>query len=320
LIAYIVRRVLYLIPTWLGITLLAFVLFSLTPGDPAATYFIRKFDRTPNPRELEQVRERFGLDEPLAEQYVTWVANALQGDLGTSFTTGRPVAEELLERFPATLELAAAATLLAVAIAIPLGILAAVRRNSVLDQVTRAAATLAASVPSFWLALLLIIVFSVKLQLLPATGRHGLESLVLPALALGIGEAALVARLARSSLLEVLGEDYIATARAKGISERAVIVRHGLRNALTAVVTQVGLTFGFLLAYSAIIEVVFVWPGIGRLAVDAIFQRDLPVIQGFVVFAGTVFILINLAVDLLYLKLDPRVTLLGPRGSSLVPR
>jgi peptide/nickel transport system permease protein len=320
LIAYIARRVLYLIPTWLGITLLAFVLFSLTPGDPAATYFIRKFDRTPNPRELEQVRERFGLDEPLAEQYVTWVANALQGDLGTSFTTGRPVAEELLERFPATLELAAAATLLAVAIAIPLGILAAVRRNSVLDQVTRAAATLAASVPSFWLALLLIIVFSVKLQLLPATGRHGLESLVLPALALGIGEAALVARLARSSLLEVLGEDYIATARAKGISERAVIVRHGLRNALTAVVTQVGLTFGFLLAYSAIIEVVFVWPGIGRLAVDAIFQRDLPVIQGFVVFAGTVFILINLAVDLLYLKLDPRVTLLGPRGSSLVPR
>jgi peptide/nickel transport system permease protein len=320
LIAYIARRVLYLIPTWLGITLLAFVLFSLTPGDPAATYFIRKFDRTPNPRELEQVRERFGLDEPLAEQYVTWVANALQGDLGTSFTTGRPVAEELLERFPATLELAATATLLAVAIAIPLGILAAVRRNSVLDQVTRAAATLAASVPSFWLALLLIIVFSVKLQLLPATGRHGLESLVLPALALGIGEAALVARLARSSLLEVLGEDYIATARAKGISERAVIVRHGLRNALTAVVTQVGLTFGFLLAYSAIIEVVFVWPGIGRLAVDAIFQRDLPVIQGFVVFAGTVFILINLAVDLLYLKLDPRVTLLGPRGSSLVPR
>jgi peptide/nickel transport system permease protein len=313
LIAYIARRVLYLIPTWLGITLLAFVLFSLTPGDPAVTYFIRKFDRHPSPREVAQVRERFGLDEPLYEQYVNWVANAVQGDLGTSFTTGRPVAQELLERFPATLELAAAGTLLAVAIAIPLGILAAVRRNSLLDQLTRAAATLAASVPSFWLAILLIIVFSVNLQLLPATGRAGLESLILPALALGIGEAALVARLARSSLLDVLGEDYIATARAKGISERAVILRHGLRNALTAVVTQVGLTFGFLLAYSAIIEVIFVWPGIGRLAVDSIFQRDLPVIQGFVVFAGTVFILINLAVDLLYLKLDPRVTLLGPR-------
>jgi peptide/nickel transport system permease protein len=312
LIGYIARRVLYLIPTWLGITLLAFVLFTLTPGDPAATYFIRKFDRSPNPRELAAVRERFGLDEPLHEQYVNWVANAVRGDLGTSFTTGRPVAEELLDRFPATLELAAAGTLLAVAIALPLGILSAVRRNSLLDQLTRAAATLGASVPSFWLALLLIIVFSVELQLLPATGRSGLESLVLPALALGLGEAALVARLARSSLLEVLGEDYIETARAKGISERAVVLRHGVRNALTAVVPQVGLTFGFLLAYSAIIEVVFVWPGIGRLAVDAIFQRDLPVIQGFVVFTGTVFIVINLAVDLLYLRLDPRVTL-GPR-------
>jgi peptide/nickel transport system permease protein len=319
LIGYIARRVLYLIPTWLGITLLAFLLFTLTPGDPARTYFIRKFDRQPNPRELDQVRERFGLDEPVHEQYLGWVANAVQGDLGTSFTTGRPVTEELLERFPATLELAAAGTLFAVAIAIPLGILAAVRRNSLLDQLTRAAATLAASVPSFWLALLLIIVFSVKLQLLPATGRSGIESLVLPALALGLSEAALVARLARSSLLDVLGEDYIATARAKGISERAVILKHGLRNALTAVVTQVGLTFGFLLAYSAIIEVVFVWPGIGRLAVDAIFQRDLPVIQGFVVFAGTIFILINLVVDLLYLWLDPRVTL-GPRERALVAR
>jgi peptide/nickel transport system permease protein len=319
LIAYIARRVLYLVPTWLGITLLAFVLFSLTPGDPAVTYFVRKFDRQPNPAELEQTRERLGLDKPAHEQYLDWLAGAVQGDLGTSFTTGRPVTEELLERFPATLELAAAGTLLAVLIAIPLGVLAAVRRNSLIDQVTRAAATLAASVPSFWLALLLIIVFSVELQLLPATGRRGLESIVLPALALGLGEAALVARLTRSSLLDVLGEDFITTARAKGIPERAVIVKHGLRNALAAVVTQVGLTFGFLLAYSAIIEVIFVWPGIGRLAVDSIFQRDLPVIQGFVVFAGTIFILINLAVDLLYLRLDPRVTLLGPRAREVAP-
>jgi ABC-type dipeptide/oligopeptide/nickel transport system permease component len=317
LIAYIARRVLYLVPTWLGITLLAFVLFSLTPGDPAVTYFVRKFDRQPNPAELEQTRERLGLDKPAHEQYLDWLAGAVQGDLGTSFTTGRPVTEELLERFPATLELAAAGTLLAVLIAIPLGVLAAVRRNSLVDQLTRAAATLGASVPSFWLALLLIIVFSVELQLLPATGRRGLESIVLPALALGLGEAALVARLTRSSLLDVLGEDFITTARAKGIPERAVVVKHGLRNALAAVVTQVGLTFGFLLAYSAIIEVIFVWPGIGRLAVDSIFQRDLPVIQGFVVFAGTVFILINLLVDLVYLWLDPRVTL-GPRERAAV--
>jgi ABC-type dipeptide/oligopeptide/nickel transport system permease component len=314
-IAYIARRVFYLVPTWLGITLLAFVLFTLTPGDPAVTYFIRKFDRHPTPTELERVRERFNLDEPAHEQYLDWLAGAVRGDLGTSFTTGRPVTQELLERFPATLELAAAGTLLAVAIAIPLGVLAAVRRNSLLDQLTRAAATLAASVPSFWLALLLIIVFSVELQLLPATGRRGIESLVLPALALGLGEAALVARLARSSLLDVLGEDFVTTARAKGLSERAVIVRHGLRNALTAVVTQVGLTFSILLAYSAIIEIIFVWPGIGRLAVDSIFQRDLPVIQGFVVFTGTVFILVSLAIDLIYLWLDPRVTL-GPKEQA----
>jgi ABC-type dipeptide/oligopeptide/nickel transport system permease component len=317
LIAYIARRVLYLVPTWLGITALAFTLFKLTPGDPAVTYFVRKFDRQPSPAELAATRERFGLDDPAYEQYLDWVWGAVRGDLGTSFTTGRPVTQELLERFPATLELAAAGTLLAILIAIPLGVLAAVRRNSLIDQLTRAAATVAASVPSFWLALLLIIVFSVELQLLPATGRRGIESLVLPAVALGIGEAALVARLARSSLLEVLGEDFIATARAKGLSERAVIVKHGLRNALAPVVTQVGLTFGFLLAYSAIIEVIFVWPGIGRLAVDSIFQRDLPVIQGFVVFTGTVFILLNLVVDLVYLWLDPRVTL-GPRERAAV--
>jgi peptide/nickel transport system permease protein len=291
---------------------LAFILSTLSPGDPVRTYFQRTRGRQPTPDELELTRERFGLDEPVVERYFHWLADAVRGDLGTSFSTGEPVMRELLARFPATLELAAAATLLAVAIAIPLGVLAAVRRNSIADQVTRAASILAASTPSFWLAYLLIIVFSVELQLLPAYGRGGLDNLVLPVLALGLGEAAIVARLARSSLLDVLGEDYVTTARAKGISERRVIVRHALRNALTAVVTQVGLIFGFLLAYSAIIEVIFVWPGVGRLAVEAIGQRDYTLIQGFVVFAGTIFVLINLLVDLLYLWLDPRVTL-GPR-------
>lgn len=225
--------------------------------------------------------------------------------------------EELLSRFPATLQLAAAATLLAVLIAVPLGILAAIRRNSIVDQVTRGAAILAASTPSFWLAYLLIILFSVELQLLPAYGRGGFDNLILPTLALGLGEAAIVARLTRSSLLDVLNEDYVLTARAKGISERRVIVRHALRNALTAVVTQVGLIFGFLLAYSAIVEVIFVWPGVGRLAVEAIGQRDYTLIQGFVVFAGTIFVLLNLIVDLLYLWLDPRVTLRGRERVAL---
>lgn len=269
--------------------------------------------RQPTPRELEATRERLGLDESAPQQYLDFVGNAVTGDLGTSFSTGAPVTEELLDRFPATLEITVAATLIAVGIAIPVGILAAVRRNSLLDQITRGSAMVAASTPSFWLAFLLIILFSVELELLPATGRGGLEHLVLPALALGIGEAAILARLTRSSLLEVLGEDYVTTARAKGLRERTVILRHALRNALGAVVTEIGLIFGFLLAYSAIIEVIFVWPGIGRYAVDAIAGRDYAVVQGFVVFTGTVFLLINLVVDLVYLRLDPRVTLGGPR-------
>lgn len=308
---------LYVVPTWIGITLLAFVLFNLAPGDPARVSFERTHGRPPTPAELELTRERFNLEGPAPERYLTWLGDAVRGDLGTSFSTGDSVTSELLARFPATLQLAAAATLLSVLIGLPIGIVAAVRRNSALDQITRGAATLAASMPAFWLAFLLIILFSVKLKLLPPVGYGGLDHLILPALALGLGEAAIVARLARSSLLEVLGEEYITTARAKGISESRVVLRHALRNALNAVVTQVGLIFAILLAYSAIIEVIFVWPGIGRFTVEAIGQRDYTVIQGSLVFAGTVFLVVSLIVDLIYLWLDPRVTL-GPRERTAV--
>jgi peptide/nickel transport system permease protein len=292
------------------------VLFNLTPGDPARVSFERQQGRPPTPAELELARERFGLEGSAPERYLNWLADAARGDLGTSFSTGDSVTNELISRFPATLQLAGAATLLAIVIGLPIGILAAIRRNSLIDQVSRGAAMLAASTPEFWLAYLLIILFSVKLQVLPAVGYGGLDNLVLPAFALALAEAAIVARLARSSLLEVLGEDYITTARAKGISERQVIVRHALRNALNAVVTQIGLIFAVLLAYSFIIEVIFVWPGIGRYTVDAIGQRDYTVLQGSLVFAGTVFILVSLIVDLIYLWLDPRVTL-GPRQRAV---
>jgi peptide/nickel transport system permease protein len=292
------------------------VLFNLTPGDPARVSFERQQGRPPTPAELELARERFGLEGSAPERYLNWLADAVRGDLGTSFSTGDSVTDELISRFPATLQLAGAATLLAIVIGLPIGILAAIRRNSLIDQVSRGAAMLAASTPEFWLAYLLIILFSVKLQVLPAVGYGGLDNLVLPAFALALAEAAIVARLARSSLLEVLGEDYITTARAKGISERQVIVRHALRNALNAVVTQIGLIFAVLLAYSFIIEVIFVWPGIGRYTVDAIGQRDYTVLQGSLVFAGTVFILVSLIVDLIYLWLDPRVTL-GPRQRAV---
>ena len=254
-------------------------------------------------------RPACGLDRPLLERYALSVSDAARGDLGTSLTSGRPVARELLDRLPATLQLACAAMLLAGAIGVPLGILAALRRNSALDQITRGTSLVAASVPSFWMAYLLIILFSVKLDLLPSFGYGGIDHLILPALALALGEAALIARLMRSTLLEVLGEDYIVTARSKGLPERRVIGLHALKNALGAVVTQIGLVFGYLFAYSVIVEVIFVWPGIGRLAAEAIAQRDYPMIQGYVICAGTVFILVSLVVDLVYMRLDPRVAL-----------
>lgn len=312
---YIARRVGYLVPTWLGIVFLAVVLGSLAPGDPAHDFFVRTQGREPTAEELAETRRRFGLDKPLLSRYVEWVGDALQGDLGDSFSTGRSVATEVASRFPATLQLALAGTGTALVIGMPIGVLAAMRRNSLWDHLTRASAMIGASVPSFALSLLLIIVFSVKLDLLPAIGRGGLDHLILPAIALGLGEAGVVARLLRSSLLEVLGEQYITTAHAKGLSNWRVIVSHGMRNALTTVVTHMGLLFSFLLSYSAIVEIIFVWPGIGRLAVDAIAERDYAVIQGFVVFAGTVVMLINLLVDLLYVWLDPRVDLRRRAGA-----
>ena len=315
---YVVRRVAYLVPTWIGITLLAFVMGLFAPGDPAAEVFARAHGgRLPSTPELARTRHELGLDDPAPERYLRSVTAAIQGDLGTSYASGRPVMDELLERFPATLQLATAATLLAVLLGLPLGVLAALRRNSLLDHVTRGASLVAASIPSFWLAYLLIILFSVKLQLLPSFGTGGLDHLILPALALALGEAGLVARLARASMLEVLSKEYMTAARARGLRERRVIGLHAMKNALAPVITQIGLIFGFLLAYSAIVEVIFVWPGIGRLAVEAITQRDYPVIQGVVIFAGTVFILVNLVVDLLYQRLDPRVTI-GPEQRAAV--
>jgi len=301
-VTYVARRVAYLVPTWLGITLLAFVMAQFAPGDAASTVFAREHGRPGSAAEI-------GLDDPAAERYARSVSDALHGDLGTSYTSGRPVATELLSRFPSTLELALAGTFLAVLLGLPLGVLAALKRNTPTDHVTRGISLVAASMPSFWVAYLLIILFSIKLHVFPSFGSGGINHLVLPALALALGEAGLLARLARASMLEVLGQDYMTTARAKGLSEWRTIGVHALRNAIAPVITQVGLVFGYLLAYSAIVEVVFVWPGISRYAVEAINQRDIPVIQGFVIFAGTVYILVNLAVDLLYQRLDPRIDL-----------
>lgn len=312
MIGYLGRRLAQLAPTLLGISVLAFALGHLAPGDPAYVAFVRLRGRQPSDAELERMREQLGLDAGLVEQFVSWIIGALQGDLGTSFATGRPVADELLSRLPATLQLASAGLLVAVAVAIPVGVVAALYRNRTVDHVLRVGAMFGASVPSYWLAYLLIIAFAVNLHVLPSGGRGGWTHLILPALALGLGDSAILARLTRSSLLDVLEENHVRTARAKGLPEWKVVGRHGLGNALNAVVTQAALSFGWLIAYSAIIEIIFVWPGIGRLALEAIQARDYPVIQGFVVLAGTLFVVINLVVDLLYVWLDPRVTYARP--------
>lgn len=315
---YVARRIAYVVPTIAGLVLLAFVLGDLTPGDPVRAYFQRTEGRPPTEAELALVRQQFGLDDSTLARLGDWLVGAVRGDLGISFSTGRPVTQELLSRLPATLQLAGAAMAVALLVAIPVGIVAALYRSRFVDQVLRVGAMLGASLPGFFLAYILIIVFAVELQWLPSGGRGGFDRLLLPAVALGLSDSAVLARLMRSSLLEVLNENYLRTARAKGLPEWKVITRHGLMNSLSAVTTEAALTFGFLLAFSAIIEVIFVWPGLGRLLLEAITQRDYPVIQGFVVLAGVIFVLINLAVDLLYVWLDPRVTLTSRRPGLAV--
>lgn len=308
---YILRRLVLLVPVWLGITLLAFGLGRLAPGDPARLIAAQLADGPPTAAQIEQARREFGLDAPLPAQYLRWVRNLLVGDLGLSFKTGGPVLGELSRRFPATLQLGVAGLLVGLGLALPLGIIAAVRRGAAADHFSRVVALAGASLPSFWLGFLLIILFAVRLRLLPVAGRGSLRHLILPAFTLGFGMAAPLTRLMRSSMLEVLGDDFIKTARAKGLHERTVILRHAFRNALIPVATVVGMSFGHLLGGAVIVETVFAWPGLGKFVVDSILARDYPLIQGYVLFMGTIFVLINLGVDLLYVWLDPRIRLGG---------
>lgn len=306
---YLLRRILSLVPTWLGISLFAFALANLAPGDPAELILQRQQQEPPTPEQIEAFRERFGLDDPFVVQYARWVGQAVQGDLGVSLRSGQPVLDELVSRFPATLQITLPAFAVAVLLALAVGVLSAVRRGSLSDHTSRVGALLADSVPSFVLAYLLIIVFSVKLELLPVAGRGSWQHLVLPSLTLGLAATASLMRLTRSSLLDVLGEDYVRTARAMGLPWRTVVLRHALKNALIPIVTVSALIFAGFVTGTVIVETVFGWPGIGKYVVDAIFARDYAVIQGFVVFTGSVFVVLNLLVDVLYVRLDPRVRL-----------
>lgn len=310
MVQYVFYRLLQLVPVTLIISVMTFALLYLAPGDPAQI-ILRNQGALLTQDTIQKMRAELGLDQPLHVQYARWLWKVLHLNFGISFRTGQPVAEALLGRLGATLELALAALALALLFSIPLGILAAVRQNTFVDYAGRLGALIGASMPSFWLGLLLIYAFAVKLPWFPVLGRGALAHLVLPALTLALGIAPVYTRLIRSSMCDVLREDYVRSSRAKGAPERIVVLKHALRNALLPTVTVFGLTLAHLLAGAVVVETIFAWPGIGQLAVEAILDRDFPIVQAFVLLLSLAFVVANLAVDLSYVFLDPRIRLQG---------
>lgn len=301
---YIISRFLQTIPVMFGVSVLVFLMLHMVPGDPVMAMFA---ETGASARQVEEVRERLGLNDPLPVQYLRFVSRAIQGDLGKSLWGERDVLTMIVGAFPATLQLTLAGMGVAIILGLVLGIIAALNRGSWLDNSTMFVALAGVSMPGFWLGLLLILVFAVQLRWVPIVGQGDWKSLILPAIALGFQGSALIARLTRSEMLEVLAQDYIRTARAKGLHRLIVIIRHALKNALIPVITIIGLQFGALLGGAVIIETVFARQGIGRLAVTALQARDFPVAQGIVLLAALVYVLVNLAVDLLYAVVDPRI-------------
>lgn len=313
--AYALRRVLLFVPTLVGISVLAFALAHVAPGDAATQYVIRVTQEPPDPAIVERVRSELGLDRSLPEQYATWAARAVRGDLGISYATRRPVTTEIGTRVGPTVELAVPAALLALALAVPLGALSAAYRGRAVDHAVRVGAVAGASMPSFWLALLLLTSFAVNVAAFPVAGRAGVASMVLPVVVLATVPTAVLTRFTRSTVLESLGADYTRTALSKGLSGWRMVVRHALPNSLIPVLTAFGLSLGHLLAGTVIVESIFAWPGLGRLTLAAVENRDYPLMQGVVVYAGGLFVVLNLLIDLSYGLLDPRVRY-GVRGAD----
>jgi peptide/nickel transport system permease protein len=300
---YVFQRLLSLIPVLFGVSLLVFAILKFVPGDPAQQ--VAGLDASAE--DLEAIRHQMGLDRPVHVQYLYFVGNALRGDFGRSIRSHRPVVEELGSRLPNTVLLTLAAMALAVVLGIGLGVVAATRQYTLWDSLSMAVAMLGISVPIFWLGLMLMLLFAVQLRWLPTAGTGTVWHLVLPALTLGAASSAIIARQVRSAMLEVLRQDYVRTATAKGLRHRTVVVRHALANAMIPAVTIIGLQFGYLLAGAVVTETVFAWPGVGRLLVDAIKFRDFPVVQATILWLAVLFSTVNLAVDLLYGYLDPRI-------------
>ncbi len=307
----IVKRLIEMVPVLFLVSLIIFLIVHLTPGDPA----LLMLGEEATPDKLATLRHQLALDQPVPVQYGIWLSNVLRGDLGRSVRTQQPVVEAISQRLPPTVELAILAMLISLCIAFPAGVISAVRRNSASDFVSTTLALFGISMPNFFLAILLIFVFALKLRWLPPIGYTpitenwiaNVKGMILPALTLGAATAALISRQLRSSLLEVLNQEYIRTARAKGLAERMIVLGHGLKNALIPVATVIGLQVGALLGGAIITESIFVLPGVGRLLVDSIFARDFPLVQGAVLFLALVYLFANLAVDMLYVFLDPRI-------------
>lgn len=301
---FLASRLLSAIPVLFGVSIAVFAMIHLLPGDPA-TIMLQGSPATAE--DIEILRHQLGLDEPLHIQYINYMGRVLQGDFGTSIHTRRAVTKEIIAVFPETLKLASMAMVIAIVMGVVLGIVAALKQNTWLDTASMGIALFGVSMPNFWIGLLLILIFSVTLGWFPATGIGGLDHLVLPAIALGANFSAITARLVRSNLIEVLRQDYVLTARAKGLRERRVVLTHALRNALIPVVTIVGLQFGALLGGAVVIETVFARQGFGRLAVTAILAKDFPLIQGVVLFGAVIYVFVNILVDWSYVLLDPRI-------------
>lgn len=314
--SYLARRLVTLAPVWIGISFLAFMIGHLAPGDPGVAILSSELGRLPTKAEAAAFDRKLGFSDRLPVQYWHWLVRVLHGNLGTSYRSGGSVFRLLLDRFPATIQLAVASMVLAIAIAIPLGTWAAFKASALPDGLTRVVSVGSAALPSFWVGYLLIITFAVHWHLAPAFGRGGFRGIILPASTIAVAVCGVPLRMVRTSVLEVLHQDYVRTARAAGTPTIRLVTRHVLRNALGPVVTYLGVVFAGLISASVVVETVFAWPGIGLTVTNAIHDRDYPVIQGFVVVIGTTFVLVNLSVDLVARSLDPRIRLGGRARSS----
>ena len=300
---YLIKRLLSTIPVLIGISLLLFFMLRMLPGDPAQVLA----GQMATPQEIENIRHQLGLDRPVYEQYAVYMSHLVRFDLGRSARTQNPVIDEVWARLPNTILLAVVAITLACLFGIPAGIISAVRSNSWIDYLVTMSALFGASMPVFWLGLMLVVLFAVILHWLPAGGTGSWQHAILPSITLSAAMVAFIARMTRSTMLETLSQDFTTTARSKGLAETVVIVKHALKNALIPIITVVGLQFGFLLGGAILTETVFAWPGLGRLIYDSISARDYPMIQGVILIFGLLYILVNLAVDLIYAFVDPRI-------------